>query len=208
MKRFISCLMVLSCCLIINYNAFCSETYYIDGNRVLLYKIINWWYDCLPEKSNLLCGNSIKYQNQGESQVEFNETESRLKFQIYKGFAKLLSIGPSYLKCTWLNKKYFGNGKAAIVSNTWPSISPFIINNINKRYGRQIQDIQKDIMFELDGVIEGLQNGKIALDQEGNFLKTCPKASHNNDNAFPVFVRIINSKTEEVLAKYIVVSDY
>lgn len=209
MKWFVSCLMVLSCCLIINHDALCSETYYIGGNRVLLYKIINWWYDCLPEESNQLCGSLIKYQNKGNSQVEYDETESILKFQINGDFAGLLSIfkqceqcfGPSYLKYTWLNKEYFGNG-AAIVSNNLPTISPFIIININKDYGLRIQDIEKDIVFELDGVIGGLLNGKIALHQVGDFLKTCPKIFHAHDNSFPISIRIINSKTKEVLAKY------
>ena len=54
MKWFLSFTFLLSCFFIVNNDAFCSETYYIDNNRVLLYKIINWWYDCLPEESNLL----------------------------------------------------------------------------------------------------------------------------------------------------------
>ncbi len=211
MKLFLSFTIVLSCVLIINHDAFCSETYYIDNNRVLLYKVINWWYDCLPEESSKLCGSLIKCQSKGNAQVEYNETEMILKLQIKGGFADLLStfkqceqcFGPSYLKCTWLNKKYFGSGEAVfVVSNELPAMSAFIINNIDKKQGQLIRGIEKDILFEIQGVIGGLLNGKIALHQAGNFIKTCPGAPQSRDDCFPISLKIINSHTKEVLAKY------
>ena len=173
MKWFLSFTIVLACLHIINHDALCSETYYIDNNRVLLYKIINWWYDCLPEESNRLCGSLIKYQSKDNAQVEYYEAEMILKLQIKGGFADLLSIfkqckrcfGPSYLQCTWLNKKYFGNGEAAIVPNELPTIRAFVINNIDKKQVRLIRSAEKDIVFVLEGVIGGLLNGKIALHQ-------------------------------------------
>jgi len=209
MKWFLSFTIVLSCFLIINHGAFCSETYYIDNNRVLLYKVINWWYDCLPEESSLLCGSLIKCQSKGNVQVEYNEAEMILSLQIKGGFANLLSIfkqceqcfGP-YLKCTWLNKKFFGRGEALIVSNEVPTMSAFIINNIDKKQGRLIRSIEKDIIFELEGVIGGLLNGKIALHQAGNFIKDCSGDLQNRNDSSPISLKIINPHTKEVLAKY------
>jgi len=216
MRCFLSLTIVLSCFHIANHEAFCSETYYINNNRVLLYKIINWWYDCLPDEENKLCGSLIKCRNKDNAQVQYNEAEMILKLKIKGGFADQLSIfkqckqcfGPSYLKCSWLNKKYFGSGEAGIVSNDLPAISAFIINNIDKYHGRQIQSIEKNIVFELEGAIGGLLNGQIALHQVGNFIKTCPAASHGRDNSLPFSLKIINSSTKEVLAKYYVIVEH
>lgn len=216
MKWFLSFTMVLSCFLIINHDVFCSETYYIDNNRVLLYKVINWWYDCLPEESNQLCGRCIKWQSKGNAQVEYNETEMILKLQIKGGFADLLStikqcelcFDPPYLKCTWLNKKYFGSGKAVIVSNELPAMSAFIIHNVDKKQGRLVRSLEKDIIFELEGVIGGLLNGKIALHRTGNFIKTCPGTPESRDDSSPISLKIINAHTKEVLAKYSAILGY
>jgi hypothetical protein len=133
-----------------------------------------------------------------------------LRLQINGGFAEQISIfkqceqckGPSYLKCTWLNKKYFGNGEAAIISNDLSAINAVILNNIDTHHGRIIQGIEKDIEFELEGSIGGLLNGRIALHQSGNFIKTCPAASLGWGDSLPISLKIINSDTKEVLATY------
>lgn len=212
MKWFLSFMVVFSCLHINIPDAFCSESYYINNNRVLLYKIINWWNDCIPEESSHLCWRRIKCENEGDAHIVYSETEKTLKLQIKGGFAELLStfkqcdqcFGPSYLQCTWLNKKYFGYGEAVIVQDELPAISALFFNNINKKEWRLIRSVEKDIELVLEGVIGGLlmMNGKIALHQAGNFLKTCPKPNQNRDNSFPISLKIINSRTEEVLAKY------
>lgn len=210
MKCFFFITIVLLCFHIADHDAFCSETYYMNNNRVLLYKIINWWYNCLPEEESELCGSLIKCENKDNAQVQYYEAEMILKLKINNGLADLLSVfkqckqcfGPSYLKCTWLNKKYFGSGEAAIVSNDLQTISAFIINNIDENHGRRIQSIEKNIIFEIEGTIGGLVSGQIALHQVGNFIKTCPESSHGRDDSLPISLKIINSNTKEVLATY------
>ena len=135
-----------------------------------------------------------------------------MKLQIKGGFADLLStfkqcdrcFGPSYLQCTWLNKKYFGYGEAVIVQKERPTINALNFMNIDHKQARLIRSVRKDIVFVIEGVIGGLlmHNGKIALHQAGNFLKACPGTSQNPDDSLPISLKIINSRTEEVLAKY------
>ena len=214
MKYLFSCILLFSCLFLNHANAFCTESYYIENNRVLLYKIINWWYDCLPEESNQLCGRIIKCVSEGDTQVEYNEKKMTLKLQIHGGFAGLLSIfkqceqyfGPSYLKCTGLNKKYFGNGEAVIVTNKLPA--NFLFMNIDNSHSQLIKSLEEDIVFELKGEICGLLNGRIALHHVGNFLRTCPKGFKQNEKNFPTTLRIIDSQTKEELAKYSTIPDY
>lgn len=202
MKWFLTFTIVLSCFHIVNHDACCSEPYFINNNRVLLYKIINWWNDCLPEESSQLCGSRIKCQSEGNAQVVYNEAEMIMRLQIKGGFADLLSLfkqceqcfGPSYLQCIWLNTKYFGNGEAAIVQNELPTIRALVFNNIDRKQVRLIRSVEKDIVFVLEGVVGGLllQNGKIALHRAGVFLKTCPEADQSRDDSFPISLNIIN----------------
>ena len=203
-------LITLSC----SFNkrdAFGSETYYIDNHPVLLYKIINWWYDCLPDDSEQLCGNLIKCQNVGNTWVEYNEAEMVLKMHIKGGFAELLSIfkqcqecfGPSFLECVWLNEKYFGTGEAAIIPGDFPAINTITINRVEKNQVRLIRSIRKDIVFILEGVIGGLLSGRIALHHEGTFIKPCPQDSQDLFDDHPISLKIINRNTKELLVKYV-----
>ncbi len=179
MRQFHYFALLLFCCHVLCPLAFCSEDYYIDNSRVLLYKLINWWYDCTPEETHLLCGRPVKYQNRENAHVEYHEAENTLKLKVKGGFADLLSIlkpcekcfGPSYLRCTWMNRDYFGNGRPAIVSRELSTITEFIFYDFRKQQAQKIQGIEKDILFVLEGMIGGLLNGKIALHRAGIFSK-------------------------------------
>jgi hypothetical protein len=210
MKSFLRIAFIVLC---FSHTAHCTEIYSIDGNQVLLYKIINWWYDCLPEESDLLCGSLIKCQNKGNAQVEYNQSENILKILITGGFADLLSVfrergqgfGPAYLHCTWLNKDYMGDDNAAIIPDKLQTLNSFTFQKVGQSQARRIRDIEKDILFELEGVIFGLMNGKIALYQGDNLLKTCPDA--RQEGIYPC-LKIINGNTNETLAKYSVTFEH
>ena len=188
-----------------NYN---SEKYYINNqNILLLYKIINWWYDCLPEDNYLLCGKTIKCINFGNACVEYTQSNSALKISIQKGLADQFSIfktcgdcfGLSYLHGTWLNKKYFGKGSMEVVTN----LNQFSFLNINKNQARILKDMEKDIVFVIEGYIRGLtSDGKIALSETNAIFKKCPDDTNNKRAVFPINVIMKNNSTDEVIAQY------
>lgn len=89
-NRLIALIVVLVTAAVIPGHA--DEEYYINGNPVLLYKTINWWYDCRPEDSNQLCGRVIQCKNNGNVRIEYNDVEMKLKLTVEKGFADLLGI--------------------------------------------------------------------------------------------------------------------
>ncbi len=130
-------------------------------------------------------------------------------------FADLLSIfkqcehcwGPSYLKLTWLNKEYFGDGKFITSTDKYSTVNSYIFAHIEKTHAQQIQSIVDVIELELEGIICGLMNGKIALHHAGKLLKTCQVDSEKQDESFPITLKIMNSQTEELLAKLSVVFD-
>lgn len=196
-------------CSEIYFNDYLSEKYYIDDQHVfLLYKIINWWYDCQPEDNYLLCGKTIKCTNLGNACVEYTQSKSVLMVTIQKGLADQLSIfktcnqcfGPSNLRCIWQNKKYLGKGKAASTKN----LNQFIFLHINEIQARFIKDIEKEIVFIVQGNIQGLMNdGKIALHNTGTIFKRCSNDTDDKGGISPISVKIKNSGTDEIIAQYL-----
>jgi len=209
-NRFVHLFLVLLCIHIFSFDAFCEETYRIDNNRVLLYKIINWWYDCLPDECDLFCGKTVECDNRGNAEIEYSAADMTLKLKVKGGFADLFSIfkackdcyGPSYLECRQLNRKYFGNGKAVGIHAGFRGFNEFVFNAISSSQAQSVRNIKDDIKFVLKGRIGGLVGGKVALHQAGQFQKACPKDPKNQKAAFPITLKIVNAQTDEILAIY------
>jgi len=193
-----------------------SQAYFINNQKVLLYKIINWWYDSLPEDAHRLCGALIRCRAKGPIQIEYNAGEMTLKFNANTEFAQLLSIfepweqglGRSRLKLTWVNKEYFGNGKIRVSTTRPPSARSYVFSPVDRADARRILSVERFVGFQLEGVVKGLMNGKIALHHAGKQLKTCPKKfqrPHEND---PTTLNIVNFQTREILATLSVVFDH
>jgi len=192
------------------HEGLCFENYYINGEPVLFYKIIDWWHDCIPEDSDLLCGSRIKYISKGETQVEYNEKEMSIKFKVNEGFADLLSmfkkcetcLNPSYFRCTWLNDNFFGLAEANDITSNVDTLNEITINAVSKDNGKLIKKIENKIDFELEGMICGLLNGKVSLHRRGDLIKSCPTKSNFNSDNSPITLRIMKSNSNEILAKY------
>ena len=203
-------LLLLICTPAYPHTIFSSDEYYIDGQLTLLYKVVNWWYDCLSNECNMFCGHAIKCTNQGNARVEYNEATKILRVNVEHGFADMLSVfkncdrrfGLSHLDCTWYNPKYFEGVKPAPVSN----LSQYVFHGIYKKQAQAIRSMRNDLLFVVEGSIGGLsKDGTVSLYQSGAFLKKCPQKADDKGNNFPIIVKIMNAKTNEMLAQYMAV---
>jgi len=185
----------------------CAEIYDIDHQPAVFYKIINWWYDCLPEECDWLCGKTVTYTYLENVRIGYDEVRMTLRLRMDDGFADQLSLfkpgkpcaGPSQLQCTRLNGKYFGKGRAARVSD-W---NGFVFDNIAKAQARLLESMRKDISLVLEGKIGGLQNdGKIALHPADTFLRNCPRVSEDPSIGYPIRLNIVHAGTNEKMATY------
>ena len=92
--------------------------------------------------------------------------------------------------------------KLAPVSN----LSQYVFYGIHKKQAQVIKSMRNDLLFAVEGSIGGLsKDGTVSLHQSGVFLKRCPKRSDDKGNNFPVTVKIMNTKTNEMLAQYMAV---
>lgn len=191
-----------------------SEVCFVDNNYVLLYKIINWWYDCLPADDTLPCGDFITCQTIGKLIVYYNKEDKTLTLENTGDFAGLLSVlrqcsdcpGPSHFECTWLNGKYFNTiPTEAVPHNT--NIKVVQIAAISQKQADRIRSMADDMVFVVEGRVGGLLlgDGKIALHGSGKFLKPCPKAVSGENTTITLLIK--NSKTEETIARYTAVFD-
>lgn len=203
---------IVSCSEIYYSNSlYTSEKYYIDNqDAFLLFKVINWWYDCLPEDNYFLCGKNIKCTNIGNACIEYTQSTSTLKISTQKGLADLFSIfktcddcfGISSLHGTWLNKKYFGKGSMELIT----SLNQFTFIHIDKNQARILKAFEKDIVFVIEGYIRGLtSDGRVALNAAKANFKKCPDDTDGKNGVFPINVRIKINSTDEVIAHYVAV---
>ncbi len=205
---FVVTMLWICFCTMPNFAA-CSEKYYINNKWVLLYKVINWWYDSLPEESHLLCGDHIECRSEGNIQIVYDAIEMKIRLSTKENFADLLSVfkqceqcwGPSYLTSTWLNEKYFGGGKYVTSRDKCTTLNSYLFGKIERINAIRIKNIENDIGLELEGSILGLMDGKIALHQSGTLLKTC-QMDKNKGGYPPISLKIVNYKSGEILANF------
>ncbi len=190
-----------------------SEICTIDGHRVLLYKVINFWYDCLPEESQQFCGARLQCSSVGETQVRYLVKESVLEIHIPKGFGRLVSVlksgnkkagpGNGFLTAAMVKKDVFGKGQAADLTFDLDAVGRFRIFNVDDRHYRKVKSVAEDIGIQVDGVIGGLLNGKIALYTGREAMKPCPRKGVAPEDALLPSVKLVNVKTGEVLLAYV-----
>jgi hypothetical protein len=192
--------------------SFVSEPCYIDNNIVLLYKIINWWNDTLPDDDSSLCGSMIKCQSNNNIKIEYNKKTKKLTLANTGYFGDLLSVfrecencpGPSYFKCVWLNKRYFDGIKISTIPRIVRKINIIQFSNISKQQAKLMFTLEGKIKFLVEGKIRGLllENGKIALHHGGKFSKTCPTPLHDQVGNLSISLVIMNFQTGEPIARY------
>lgn len=189
-----------------------AEFYYIEDNRVLLYKIINWWYDALPEEAEQLCGDVIRHHNQGKIHSSYNAGQKTLVLHLPGGFANLLSAAehgiavsrPSVYACSQLSRKHFGNGTSSVTIEEFPITNSytFRFQPVNTGQYRKILSMLDTLQVILEGTIGGLQNGKIALYTSNRNLYDCTSNSLSAPAYPPPSLKIVKPDTQELLAEY------
>jgi hypothetical protein len=142
--------------------------------------------------------------------VDYDEPGRNLELKIKGGFATMLSVfknceqcyGPSYLHCIWRNNKYLENTTVSVFLNDAAIIGGIFFRNIEKHQAQQIQGMEHDLQFILEGVIGGLSDGRISLHPFGSLLKKCDADSERQDQKYPITLRVVSVKTDEIIARF------
>lgn len=170
----------------------------IEKDRVILYKVINWWYDNLDQEADFLCRKTIICRRLGQADIQYDAKNQTLTFKLENTVGELLAYGPSLFVCEQLNTDFFGNGRAGRVKKDHQGIREISFHEIEEQHAEKIQNFQEQILITLKGTITGLKNGKIALDQTGEFIKPCPEL----DKRPSILLTITDQATQTVLAQF------
>lgn len=180
-----------------------TDSYFLDKNEVLLYKILNWWSTEAHKDSTKPCNKQIKVKSNTLLNINYNKQSKTLNLYSKKGFAKLLSVFETCENCTlnslsleYINKNHF----TFLKQHQIKSVDSLTLENVSLNEYKKIKKDISHLSFELEGIVKGLltYSGKLALHKKGDFFRTCPKTNKNTDIVF----RVINTKTKETLLKY------
>ncbi|MEJ2642106.1 MAG: hypothetical protein P8010_21295 [Desulfosarcinaceae bacterium] len=84
-------LVLLICCLAAGGRAFADiDTYTIDGQPVLLYKIIQWWYEAPDAQAPWICGRTLACRSRYPVEISFIRDNRHLSLRFETEFADLI----------------------------------------------------------------------------------------------------------------------
>lgn len=174
-------LLLILCCFPRILSA--TELYFLDNSQILLYKIINWWYYAPDGESAQLCGDHLKYVNNGNGKVSYVIDSSAIKISTNEGFASLLSLvkecetcsTPYSIRSAWLNQRYFPGASATLTikESAFTNEYSILIKKTGKDALSKLKDHEKQLVFTLSGQVQGLQDGKVALNPKSDLLEKC-----------------------------------
>ncbi len=187
-------------------SALSEEVYFLDNSQVLLYKIINWWYYAPDEEGRQICGDEIKCISTENAKVSFTENNLRLTIFIKAEFAELLTLSDECVDCSgshsfepiYLNNEYFHNAEVLLNINESAFTNHYAIEikNISKKEYLKIKELEEHLVLTLNGTVQGLQDGKVALKFKGDHLNKCTMQSGVKIITEPILNFVVTNSTD------------
>lgn len=193
-----------------------SDRYFLNDQPVLLYKVINWWYDAEPETAQQICGDKIRYVGHGKLQLSYNanSTVNTMQVDVAGGFAALLSPVRQCADCPlqyqgsaiWLNRKYFeGNvGQITVEELQFQNSCRFSFANVTRGAFQELSDLGPNLAVVLDAEVRGLTDGRIVLYDAADTLGKCAISGlrESTPRSPDIILQLIDSSHDEVVASF------
>ena len=184
-------------------DAWTAETYVVDDHPLLLYKLINWWYHCLPHEAHQPCGRSLTCRNR-EIHTTWNAHLKQLSITTAKEFAAMTAVLPplpkgqesSRISAVQMDTGILGKAQAWALFDRSGRFSALRLKPLDKdRAGKLMAE---KMVLVLSGPIRGLESGRIALYRSGDRIRTCP----DTGDGTPVRLLLVHKQTRTVLAGF------
>lgn len=140
--------------------AHCQEDYFIEDERVLLYKVVNWWYTCLEPDVQWLCGQSVRFESHGEIHGREYNQGRKMVLILPEECADKLSVfstpmGKSHFKLVWQHPDYFPVNKGITLPAGLYSLDRVSVTGIPKENRRAIRSLVPLLGVHIEGRIGG-----------------------------------------------------
>lgn len=210
MQRLATCLFyVLStlvvCC--ISQVAEAQDSYYLEDQRVLLYKIINWSYDAPTDELQKLCGDAVLCQSEGSVQLHYHDDQKNITIHPPDGFGTLLAIAPEEKKYRAFGDIYpldvFANTTVLLTHSETPSSSSWsiLIENVTGDGTRYLESLKAELVFQIHGKISGWRSGKVALTPSEENFHTC-NGLGVEASLFTPILKVLNEKSGQIVMEF------
>ena len=184
-----------------------GENYFIEDEKVLLYKVVNWWYTCLEPDAQWLCGQSLRFESHGDIRSAASGRDGKLLLTLPGNCAGQLSLfkkskNRPFFKLMWQDPDYFPGDMTLPRELYALDRLPVIVTSEEDR--RIIRDLAPRLGIKIEGRIRGLVNNRIALhpvdSATENQIRFCPEPE--NGLPFPILLTFIHTPSGKALARY------
>lgn len=183
--------------------SFSQEWYSIDNQPVLMYKIINYWYDAPGDTASFLCGRPVSCRIKSDTTLKYTPQDRQIILFFPQPVADQLSIAepPKTAKALWaagpfhMNSSLLDSCTAMVTLTDSGNLKQIVLSPVLPDLFRELQTGRLEVMIE--GRIFGLKNGRIALHPTKNLIRKCQKS----DNPAPVTIRIVDTVSKKTIAE-------
>ena len=205
----------------------CNELHLIDGQPVLLYKIINWWGDCLdnlkarglaadalpkaaegePSPWSLpdcrrFCGSELAFRMMGGAQITYDPGGGRLRIRFAPWLERSLATPgeeiPPEIRSSWLNPAIFPQGEGLLTDGA----TLFSFRGVSEESALGVTRMGVSLGVVLRGRIVAMRAGTIVLGAEAGAGAPDGRPENSGQGAGAPSVSLVNLDTEEVLAEF------
>lgn len=187
------------------------DTCAIDGQPVLLYKIIQWWYDAPASEAPWACGRTLACRTRDPIQITYAQNDRRLTLRFEAAFAELVSAGapqtgkPSVdLRATGLDPNYFGIITAKLLQDPVNALGRLCFEGVATDQADRLAAMANRLEVVLSGPVCGLVDGRIALTHGQGLLKVCPASASPATESPSVTLILRDRHTAAVLAIFVI----
>lgn len=196
-----------------SHNGYSQESYFLNDQRVLLYKIINWWYDANPAEAGQICGDRLRYENNRGWNLHESENEIRLTLAGGQDCGSLVSLKSRCdhssftfyrAQADWVNTQHFEESEISFVYEERPTNNrcTIVIDNVSQHLLERMRTGFTELKLTISGRVNGLGNGKVALLSGGDCYQRCPIPPAADRQQETVRIDLVNSSSGESLARF------
>jgi hypothetical protein len=201
-------LALLICCLAVGGRTFADiDTYTIDGQPVLLYKIIQWWYEAPDAQAPWICGRTLACRTRSPVEISFMPDNRRINLRFETDFADLiwpeiagggnvrLDLYPIYTDPAYLNGSAHASG--ADIGNR---PARFSVVGVTPEQAQQWIRSADGLELVLSGLVRGLADDRVALADGPALIKSCPQGTASGSAPRAMTLTLRHRPTDRVLA--------
>jgi hypothetical protein len=201
---------LLILCLAVAGPAFADiDTYTIDGQPVLLYKIIQWWYDAPDIQAPWICGRTLTCRTRAPIEVTYSSGNGRLRLDIEAEFAELVwpKIAGSgkvrlHLYPIRTDPAYLNDSARASCSDIGNRPAGLSMEAVTQEQAQRWMRSAADLELVLSGPVLGLMDDRVALVDDAALYKTCPPTALSPSGSRTMTLTLRHRPTRQVLVVF------